>query len=256
MLLPRRLSTSTLGDLLGSLHRGGTTGVLELSEVRTPRGTGVAGRIHRVHLRGGLVAAIDTPLRVPRLGEILRREGLASGEVLRLLEACIEGGDRRAAGDILETSLLVPAEAICNALRAQLQDRTDALFTVEDATLRFCIARPLPRARVAAPLTPGEFLHGRPRARDGGRHADESSRATTTPPPRSGVRPVLDDPQEHARRLLGIPRGAGLGDVRRAFRKLAAVIHPDRLGPGAPDELTRHAARFAELSAAYHLLVA
>src|SRR5579863_4963628 len=112
MLLPRRLSTSTLGDLLGSLHRGGTTGVLELSEVRSPRGTGVPGRIHRVHLRGGLVIAIDTPLGVPRLGEILQREGAVSDEVIRLLEACIEGGDRRAAGDILQSSLLVPDEAI------------------------------------------------------------------------------------------------------------------------------------------------
>jgi curved DNA-binding protein CbpA len=53
--------------------------------------------------------------------------------------------------------------------------------------------------------------------------------------------------------LLGVSRGAGLADVRRAFRRLASALHPDRAPPGDEERL---AARFAELSAAYHLLVA
>lgn len=53
--LPRRLSATTLGDLLGSLHRARVTGTLELTEVR-----GVtAGRAHKVHLREGLVVGVD-----------------------------------------------------------------------------------------------------------------------------------------------------------------------------------------------------
>ena len=53
--LPRRLSATTLGDLLGNLHRGRVTGTLELTEIR-----GVtAGRAHKIHLREGLVVGVD-----------------------------------------------------------------------------------------------------------------------------------------------------------------------------------------------------
>jgi curved DNA-binding protein CbpA len=56
--------------------------------------------------------------------------------------------------------------------------------------------------------------------------------------------------------LLGISGEASLGDVRRAFRRLAGQLHPDRIVAASPEEQRRTAARFAELSAAYHLLVA
>jgi hypothetical protein len=250
MHLPRRLSTSTLGDLLGSLHRRGITGLIELGEIRGPGGRSVPGRIHRIHLRGGLVVSVDTELPVPPLGEMLCREGLVPGEAVRLLVTRIEAGDRRPAGEILHSSGLASAEAIRAALRAQLRERVEALFGVEDATVGFHTARPLPHALRVAPLGPGEFLHGRPRGRDRGR-VDEA--------PRSEARPVTgasEDPCERARRLLGIPRGAGLGEVRRAFRKVAGSVHPDRLASAALEEQKRQAARFAELSAAYHLLVA
>jgi hypothetical protein len=252
MHLPRRLSssTSTLGDLLGALHRENVTGVIELGEIRGLGGLHVPGRIHRIHLRGGLVIGVDTGLPVPPLGEILRREGLLPGEAVRLLVSRIEAGDRRAAGEILQSSGLASAEAIRTALRTQLRERVDALFCIEDATVGFHTARPLPHALRVAPLQPGEFLHGRPRGRDRGR-VDEA--------PRSETRPAItasEDPCERARRLLGIPRGAGLGEVRRAFRKVAGRVHPDRLTSAALEEQQRQAARFAELSAAYHLLVA
>jgi hypothetical protein len=253
MHLPGRLSSSTLGDLLGSLHRESTTGVLELRELRGPRGDHVLGRVHRVHLRGGLVAAVDTPLRVPPLGEILCRDGLAPGEAVRLLVSRIQAGDRRAAGEILSASGLASAEAIRAALRRQLRERVDALFGIEDATIGFHTARPLPHAVRVSPLAAAEFLHGRPRARDRGR-TDPPRRRDD--PPSSSVRPVVDDPRERARKLLGIPRGAALGDVRRAFRKLASALHPDLLGRAESQERERRAAQLAELSAAYHLLVA
>jgi hypothetical protein len=192
MHLPGRLSASTLADLLGSLHRERITGTIELSEIGGPIGRGVAGRIHRVHLRSGLVAEVETPL---------------------------------------------PAEG--------LRGRMDALFSIEDATISFRTARPLPRP--AAPLGPAEFLHGRPRARP----RQEQPRSTAEPSPI-----VDDDPRARALKMLGIPKGAGLGEVRRAFRRMAGALHPDRLGAAALEERQRQAARFAELSAAYHLLVA
>jgi DnaJ-domain-containing protein 1 len=250
MQLPGRLSSSTLGDLLGALHRDGVTGLLELSEIRGPRGLSVPGRIHRIHLRGGLVIAVDTPLAVPRVGEILRRDGLASADVMRRLGLAIQAGDRRAAGEILAAEGLLAVEAVRVALTTQLRERLDALFELEDASIAFRTARPLPGVRVA-PLGPRDFLFGRPRARD---RAHEE-----TPPPRSGVRPVApaaDDPRSRALRMLGVDGEAAVSEVRRAFRRLAGALHPDRAAGSSADEQRHISARFAELSAAYHLLVA
>jgi hypothetical protein len=209
MHLPGRLSATTLGDLLGALFRDGVSGLLELREVRGPRGLSVPGRVHRIHLRGGLVAAVDTPLSPPATG--------------------------------------TPG-------REQIRARLDVLFALEEATLAFYTARPL--AHVVH-LGPGEFLHGRPRARDRLRgRASATAPAPTPEPPRSGVRPLLDDARARACRLLGLPAGAGAGEARRAFRRLAITLHPDRLGAVPVEQQRLRAARFAELSAAYHLLVA
>jgi len=206
MHLPGRLSASTLGDLLGALHREGVTGLLELSEVRGPRGGGVPGRLHHIHLRGGLVVAVDTAL--PGAG---------------------------------------------------LRGRLDAVFSLEEATVAFRTARPLSHAERVHPLAPSEFLHGRPRARDRGRPTGSGPRVRErddTPPPRSGVRAAADEARDRALSLLGLGSDAGDGEVRRAFRRLASALHPDRLGAAPPEERRRMVARFAELSAAYHLLVA
>lgn len=203
MQLPGRLSATTLGDLLGALYREGVTGLLELSEIRGPRGRSVPGRLHRIHLRGGLVAAVESPLG------------------------------------------------------ADVRERLEGVFAVEEATIAFRVARPIPDARL---LQPRDFLHGRPRARDRGRagHTPPPPRAhEETPPPRSGVRPVTPDaPRARALKLLGLSGEASADDARRAFRRVAAGLHPDRLHDLPAAEQRRSAMRFAELSAAYHLLVA
>ncbi|MCL2724978.1 MAG: DnaJ domain-containing protein [Polyangiaceae bacterium] len=51
MQLPGRLKTTTLGDLLGVIHRNASTGTLELAESN--------GRIHRVFLARGLITAVE-----------------------------------------------------------------------------------------------------------------------------------------------------------------------------------------------------
>jgi hypothetical protein len=206
MHLPGRLSSSTLGDLLGALYRGRITGTIELSELAGPRKKGVPGRLHRLHLRGGLVVAIDTALPTMPLGST-------------------------------------------SALREQIE----AIFSIEDATVAFRTARTLSATCGASPLGPADFLHGRPRLRD---RAARGASGFGDGVPRSPMRPAMDDPKERARRLLGVGRGAGIGDVRRAFRRMAGALHPDRLGPAAAEVHAQRAARFAELSAAYHLLVA
>jgi hypothetical protein len=56
--LPGRLERSTLGDVLGALHRSGATGALRLEEA------GVDGsRQHVIYLREGLIADIVSPAR-------------------------------------------------------------------------------------------------------------------------------------------------------------------------------------------------
>jgi hypothetical protein len=58
MNLPGRLRSTTLGDLLGRLHRAGASGILELVE---PSGAS-AGRAHRIFLREGRVDDVHTDL--------------------------------------------------------------------------------------------------------------------------------------------------------------------------------------------------
>lgn len=258
MHLPGRLSASTLGDLLGALHREGITGLLELGEIRGPHGLSVPGRVHRIHLRGGLVVAVETALPIPRLGEILSRDRLVPAHAVPRLMSALHAGDRRAAGEIL-LSVGLAAEVIREALGTQLRERLDAVFTIEEATVAFRTARPLVQAVRVPPLGPREFLHGRPRARDRSRPQSSGPRlreVSETPAPASGVRMIVDDARSRARRVLGVRDDAGPTDVRRAFRKLASALHPDRSSLAPLEEQRRSAARFAELSAAYHTLVA
>lgn len=53
--LPGRLERSTLGDVLGALHRSGATGALRIDEVG-PDGS----RQHVIYLRDGLIADVET----------------------------------------------------------------------------------------------------------------------------------------------------------------------------------------------------
>lgn len=240
MLLPGRLNNTTLGDVLGQLHRARASGVLELVEVRGA----TSGRVHRIHLASGLVAHVESALRVPRLGELLRREGLLSDEGVRHL-ARPPGGRR--AGEILVDSGLASERLVSAALRRQLRLRLDALFSVEEAQLRFrAFVRGLPAAS-SLPLSPREFLHGRPRARKAARAANP------------GASPAVrrrDPARSWALSALGLGSEASSSDVRTAFRRLAREVHPDCHPRATAAERAELLTRFARLSAAYHQLVA
>lgn len=250
MQLPGRLSASTLGDLLGALHRGRATGALELVETASARGTTVPGRTHRIQLVDGLVVAVESDVPVPRIGEILRGQGRLDARTIGRLLVQLASGDARPAGAILVEDGGVPPELVDAALRTQLRAKLEPLYGLEDAVVRFRA----PRARAGrrpTPLSPREFLDGRPRARDRVR----GPRSVPPPEPRDEAQ-VSDLDDDAARRALGLGPSAGRDEVRRAFRKLAARLHPDKLVAASDAERAKSAAELARLSAAYHRLVA
>jgi DnaJ-domain-containing protein 1 len=229
MQLPGRLETTTLGDLLGALHRAKAGGTLELVEDR--------GRTHRVHLAAGLVVAVELDGAAPSLAEILRRERAADDDVLRrsLLRAM---ASRRLHGEVLTAEFHVALSVVDAALRRQVLARLAALEQLAGARVSFRVAVRPPRGALHdAPLGPGEFLHGRRRAR---------ARLATGYPARDA------GPWQ----VLGLAPGAAQADIKRAYRRLARSVHPD-LHPGAtPEERRDLERRFAELTDAYRSLVA
>jgi DnaJ-domain-containing protein 1 len=261
MLLPGRLSASTLGDLLGSLHRERTSGRLELSEIRGPQGRSVPGRAHRIHLVEGLVTTVETELPVPPLGEILKRRGILDSAVLVTLLRRIDAGDPRSTGEILVNERMARADAVRGGLEQQLRQRLDALFGLEDAQIAFRVARPTSRESWSArPLAPDDFLHGRPRRRDSAKAPPRPANRPANDdrePPRSGPRVALVvTARDQALALLGLGVRAEAADVRKAFRRLAGQLHPDRFECAPVEERRKQAAQFARISAAYHVLVA
>jgi hypothetical protein len=235
MHLPGRLKATTLGDLLGALHRQGATGTLELTEDR--------GRVHRVHLARGLVVAVELDGVAPSLAEILRRDRAADDDVLRrsLLRAMTS---RRLHGQVLVDEFRIAPSIVGAALRRQILARLGVIEQLADARVSFRVAVRPPRGALhEAPLGAGEFLHGRRRARarsEGTMPAEDSSR----------------HPAEESWRTLGLPPGADAAEIKRAYRRLARAVHPD-LHPGATaDERRALELRFSAITDAYRALVA
>jgi hypothetical protein len=229
MQLPGRFRSTSLGDLLGALHRAGATGTLELAEDR--------GRVHRVHLGRGRVVAVEVDGASPSLAEILRDEGAANDDVIRrsLLRSM---ASRRLHGQVLIDEFCLSPVVVGRALRRQLLTRLSTLERLADARVSFRVAvRPPRESLVDAPLEPREFLRGRRRARE---------RAASPP------LPVTDDLAWGA---LGLAPGSAAAEIKRAYRRLAREVHPD-LHPEAT-ELQRRALadRFIELTHAYKSLL-
>lgn len=230
MHLPGRLRATTLGDLLGALHRASVTGTLELAEDR--------GRSHRVHLACGLVIAVELDGASPSLAEILRSERAVGDDVLRrsLLRSM---ASRRLHGEVLIDEYRLSPSVVGSALRRQVLARLAALDRLTDARLAFRVAVRRPRGTIHdAPLEPREFLHGRRRARERG----------SPPPPTAAI------PSPWG--VLGLPPGADLSEVKRAFRQLARTFHPDVHPHATDDERRALQARFSEITEAYRALVA
>jgi hypothetical protein len=246
MQLPGRLKATTLGDLLGSLHRGGVSGTLELVES--------SGRTHRVHLIAGLVTAVEIDRAAPSLGEILRDQDDLDDDVLRrsLLRAM---ASRRLHGEVLVQDFQIAPSVVDRALRRQLLLRLAALDELADAQIFYRVTvRPPRGALTDAPLRAAEFLSGKKRARD--RRPELESGHYRTARPSSGLPGSVDHHRVVAYRALGLPFDAAVDDVKRAYRRLVREYHPDLHPDATSDERRTLSTRFAEVTAAYRALVA
>jgi DnaJ-domain-containing protein 1 len=157
---------------------------------------------------------------------------------------------RRLHGEVLVDDFLVPSAVVGDALRRQLSIRLAILDRLPDARIAFRVVVRPPRGALVgrsaspsgatwdAPLGPQDFLRGRRRAR-------ERTGAAPTPS-RGGATPW---------EVLGLPSGAAIDEVKRAYRRLARSVHPD-LHPHAGDA-ERHVlvTRFMALTDAYRALI-
>jgi hypothetical protein len=251
MQLPGRLRATTLGDLLGALHRERATGTLELAEFH--------GRTHRVHLARGLIVAVELDGPVPSLAEELRRQGAIEDDVLKrsLLRAI---ASRRLHGEVLVRDFKLSPALIDTALRRQLLTRLGVIERLPDAQVSFRVTvRPPRGALLDDPLRPPEFLSGRRRLRDKTAGSGPAARRVAEGsyvPPRASPHAHVDAGQLAALRVLGVPLGADVTAIKRAYRQLVRSYHPD-LHPQATDAERRLLAeRFVEVTAAYQTLVA
>jgi DnaJ domain len=247
MNLPGRLRTTTLGDLLGTLHRAEASGTLELAED--------TGRRHRVYLSRGYVVAVEVDGATPTLAEILKREHGVGDDLLRrsLLRAM---SSERLHGDVLVRDFQVDKPVVDEALRGQVCSRLERLDQLMDARVLFRVALRTPRsAFTESPLPPKRFLDGRRRARDtvsktptpcgaarGPRWSDESFRR--------------EEDRSVAMRVLGVSPAADDSEIRRAYRKLARAFHPDAHPSASEDERRSLSQRFQAVTEAYRALVA
>jgi DnaJ-domain-containing protein 1 len=251
MLLPGRLRQTTLGDLLGTLHRARVHGTLELAED--------LGRTHRIHVADGLVVAVEFDGAAATLAEVLRDSGEVDDGTLRrsLLRAI---ASKRLHGEVLVQEFRLSETIVDAAVRQQMTSRLTRLDQLTDAQIHFRVTVRVPRGAVTlAPLPPTQFLSGRRRFRDRGQAS-----STRPPAPRRTVSPSADAPQSSRRhepvssawRVLGVVPGADTTEIKRAYRRLAREFHPD-LHPEATDPERRDLAeRFSALTNAYRTLVA
>lgn len=230
MRLPGRLRMTTLGDLLGALHRAGASGTLELACD--------TGRTHRVHLRSGSVVAVEVDGASPQLAELLRAEGAVADDAARraLLRSI---ASRRLLGEVLVAEAGVEPARLDAALRRQILARLGILDGLPDARVAFrAAARVPPGALSDRPLGAREFLAGKRRARE---------RAVPAP---------ASFEERRARRVLGVDDAADDVTVKRAYRRLARALHPDTHPNATAEERRDLSERFAALTAAYRRLSA
>ena len=227
MQLPGRLRDTTLGDLLGALHREQATGTLELIETGASR----AGLRHLVRLEDGQVTAVEGDTSDVPLGELLglsvqARRGQPSGDYLRI-------------GEVLLNAGLVTRSRLRDALHEQMRLRLEQLYGLTDAEIRFRIPRPQDGDTTAPePLQKAEFLEGRPRAK-----------TRRGPARKSGAGGA-----QEALQVLGLAEGATARDVQTAFRRLAQSHHPDRHPHASADEKRDLLLNFSRITRAYHAL--
>ncbi len=249
MNLPGHLSRTTLGDLFGALFRSKVSGTLELTENSGP----AAGRAHRLQFDTGLIHGIESALGAPPLGECLVNDGLLSRHQHIELLQHLQDTPGKSTGDWLAEFHWVKLDTFSRAVRQQLSDRLSALFELRDARVAYRIARPSLRNLLpGVPLTPEEFLHGKPRSRD--RFA--ARRLGTQS---SGIVHRDLHPREVARLrallFLGLSPHSSASDVKKAFHRMVSRLHPDRHLSAPPSQQEAARQRFVQVVNAYNTLL-
>jgi hypothetical protein len=143
--LPGSLERSTLGDVLGALHRERVTGTLWLHE-----NSGGREHQHVIGWRDGLIHHVQTTRRIDS------RAGAPSWP--RAVAQWTRSG----------------------AERVELLERLEALFQLTRAKLTFRVMGPRPPS-APSPLGPSEFLHGRRRSRDAAGFPERPSAVSDSP---------------------------------------------------------------------------
>jgi hypothetical protein len=222
--LPGSLERSTLGDVLGALHRDRVTGTLRLHEI-----SGGREHQHLIVWREGLIHQVETTRR---------RASYANPAQRRAAERWTRDDPQR----------------------SELVERLEALFELTRAKLSFRVMGPRV-ASSSAPLEPSEFLHGRRRSRDGAARTPapppvEREEVWARQPRTPAAPPVeRESARAHALRTLGLAGDPGTDAVRAAFRQQARRWHPDR-HPGASESARAVLCRrFAQITGAYEQLI-
>ncbi len=229
MLLPTRLRETTLGDLLAALHRAYASGVLELV---------VPGRHHAIHLRRGLVQAVECSERSHRFGDLATDTGLCPRDAVEHASREAFARNTRIGQHLVARGVLSPATRD-RVLQAQRARRLDALYGLADADLRFHAARPLPPGSAEqSPMSAGEAFHGRARRRD-------RVRAPTHP---GGDR-------RRALRVLGLDEATTPTQLRARYRERVTALHPDHAVNLDERERERRVAELRAVIDAYRSLL-
>ncbi len=154
--LPSCLSQSTLGDVLGGLHRQRLSGVLQVI---------VGEHTHEIELQNGLLSARDFGTRFKVFGcGFAQRVPDADQFERGLGVALARSKDERPLGERLLATRVASSRSVREALQELHQSRLNRLFSVSHAGLRFRIVhRPTASGLVWGPAL---FLHHRRRYRD------------------------------------------------------------------------------------------
>ncbi|MEI8254378.1 MAG: DUF4388 domain-containing protein [Deltaproteobacteria bacterium] len=265
MQLVSRLGQTTLGDLLGLLHRAGASGVLELIEPHAR---------HAIHLRRGFVQAVESDSVASRLGDVAARFAGVSRPVVERARMFAHQRGLRIGQALVATHAIRPG-ALDDLLAAQQRERLERLYDLGEAEVRFRVARPLPAgASEQTPLPPREAFHGRPRKFDRDTTAQPGFRAP--PRPRPATATASSGPSPHAQkqppplrrdghtepgpaisgahRVLGVAPGADSKTLRAAFKRLVLELHPDRSPEASADEKNSRGRKLMAVVEAYRSL--
>lgn len=230
MLLPAALESTTLGDVLGGLCRGGASGALILREEY--------GSTHEIGLIEGRVDRVLLARERQRLGDVLKanpRGATLAGAVER---ACSRASDPRPLGARLLAVRAISPELLERTVQGLHRERLEALFQLVKARLYF---RPLRRMTSEhGALDCADFIVGRRRHRDRVRARLHDDAVTT-----------FDDRHVTACRVLAVHPTATPQEIRKAYRRGVRRWHPDLFVNAEPSTVRHARRRFSELSESY-----